>query len=111
MDELKNYLKLYSRWKEIKKDAYSIKFLKKEDLENHLKEIEEYEREVVEGEIYENEKRILLGLVRDYRKGLKNEKGFLEDLDAIEILFFLSSFGAAGVLYLALERYFEKVYK
>lgn len=110
MDKLKNYLKLYKKWKEIKKDAYSIKSLKERgDLEKYLKELEEYEREIEEGEIYENEKKILLSLVKDYKKSLINEKDFFENLNAIEILFFLSSFSAASVLSLALERYFEKV--
>ncbi len=109
MDELKNYLKLYSKWKDIKKDAYSIEFLKKSGkLKEHLKDLEEYEREVINGEIYEKEKKILLDLIRDYKKNLA-DKSFIENIDALELLFFLSCFSAAGVFSLALERYFEKV--
>jgi len=109
MEELRNYLKLYSKWKDIKKDSYSIELLKKNGkLKEHLKDVEEYEKEVMNGEIYESEKKILLSLIENYKKSL-TDKSFVENLDALEILFFLSSFSAVGVISLALQKYFEKV--
>ena len=61
-------------------------------------------------EIYENERKILLDLVKDYKKSLVESEDS-KNLDPLEVLFFLSSFGVAGVLSLALERYFDKVEK
>ena len=104
MEEGRNYLRLLSRWREMEKDDNSLKLLNGDEKRKHLEEVEKYEKEVLNSEIYGEDKKVLLGLVKNYKEKLVGNS-----LDPLEILFFLSFFNFTATIVNSIERYKEKV--
>jgi len=111
LDLISNYLRLYSKWNEIKRDKYYVRdYLSKhpDELRKHLEEVEAYEDELLKTPLPEEEKGILLARVRDYKKDLTNSPSGYALNDPFPILFFLTALSLGAVSVLAGEVYAEK---
>ncbi|MDI6799016.1 MAG: hypothetical protein QMD12_03450 [Candidatus Aenigmarchaeota archaeon] len=112
-DFLGNCLKLRSKWYGIKKDRYYLKdYLSKrpEEMEKHIKEIDEFEQEILESPLHESDKKKFLDSIRSYKCDLdlyqvtsNPSQGY-----ALELLFFTTFLCLGGLLTHLAGEYYQK---
>ena len=113
-DLLWNSIRLHSKWSRIRKDRFYIRdYLSKhpEEMENHIREIESYEIEVLKTPLYESDKKTHLRIIREYKDELKpyqNNSGIKSLQYSTELVYFLLFLCLGSVLTLVGNEYLEK---
>lgn len=112
-DFLGNCIKLQSKWYGIRKDQYYLKqYLPKnpKEMEDHIKEIDEYEQEVLKTSLHESDKKNLLDLVRNYKNDLSFYQANLNPPQGytFELLFFTTFFCLGSLLTHLANEYQQK---